>query len=92
MFDSEEIAQRVMLRVKEIEAQKKQRRKRIRIAGVLCSMCAAVLVLSAVLFQPAALFSSNTPEPYIIVDDQQIPLAEPLLPDENEQNEPDNSD
>jgi len=77
MLDSKEIAKSALRRVDEIKTSTKRSRKRWGIAGILLGVCALASAI-AILTWPASPHA-----PYIGIEAERVPLAAPLLPDEN---------
>ncbi|MCL2517027.1 MAG: hypothetical protein FWF15_00560 [Oscillospiraceae bacterium] len=75
MFNSEEIAKRVLLRAEEIKAVRKHKRNLIQASAVTVCLC-AMLFAFAVLIFPLTDFHDIT-GPFM------IPLSTPVMPDEN---------
>ena len=76
MLNSKEIAKSALRRVDEIKMSTGRRRKRLEFAGILLCVCAASVTAFVML-------PIRPPASYVHVDYEQLPLAAPLLPDNN---------
>jgi len=76
MFNSEEITKRALLRAEEIKTVKKKKRNFIQAAAITLSLCAALVVISLLVFP----LQGDLLE---IIGPFTIPLSAPLIPDEN---------
>lgn len=77
MFDNKEIAKRALHRAEELKIEKKRRRIRWK-SAVTVGVCAASIVFVIIAFPIGKL-----PDDYILFNDDEIPLAVPLLTDDN---------
>ena len=77
MFDSKEIARQALLRAEEIREENKLKKKRWTMASALTA-CAACVILVVIYF-PLGM----TPNGYLTADADPMPLAAPVLPDDN---------
>ena len=74
MFGNNEIAKKALRRIEEIKKSKIIRRRQRSVAGISLCMC---VVMSAIV-----IFLTKPPVLYTLVDDEEIPLSKPLLPDD----------